>query len=373
MHAQRDEEVEHLGGNRSRTAHRRPHLLQSDLLERGVSIGDGEPRRVVDSRGLEPSHQLLPDARHTSVERGTRVEECGHQLLRIVEAGDPHPECQREVVVEQAIGDVCRRQVGHAAIVGAYRDERPDPFEFRDQIAVGEFDSLRRSCRARGVDQRHHVRSVDGTPGGREIEFIAALPFEGSERLGSWRAAVDTDDVFQRGAPARLGHAIREHLVADHHAVSGVREEVGDLFGRRGVVDGEGRRTEVECRRVHEVELRPVHHHQPDRVATSYAERIQSRGNAFDPPGVFGPGDPAPSAGYAQRHHLRARGRGVLERLAQALHAESLRRCFGSHRATPPSAEERSGRGPRRCVRKLLASLRVRDLEEYSDRRRRWA
>ena len=100
------------------------------------------------------------------------------------------------------------------------------------------------------------------------------------------------------------------------HPAAGVGQHLPDLLSRQSVVDRERRRPQVERRRVHQVELGPVGHHQRDSVATADTEPGQPGRDPAHPRRVLSPGDGHRPAGGPQCHLLRATRRGGPKHLA---------------------------------------------------------
>ena len=107
-----------------------------------------------------------------------------------------------------------------------------------------------------------------------------------------------------------LAHDVGEARLGDHQAVAGVAHHVGDLLGRRGVVEAERRRAEQHRRGVDDVELGAVEHHQPERVPLAQAEVVEDRRGGGEPPQEPREGQRDGVVGAAQRDLVGALGRG---------------------------------------------------------------
>jgi hypothetical protein len=178
---------------------------------------------------------------------------------------------------------------------------------------VRELDALRRPGRARRVDQCQNVIRLDGAPRSVEVEPDFTCGFEVGERDSALDLAVDDDHMLDQRSLCRADD-VEELALADDDPVVGVGEQVADLIGRGGVVNRERRRAEVHRGGVHEIELRPVSHHQCDRVTTVDTQRGQPAGDPPDPLGVLGPADlDAAAAGRPERDRLRPLSRCDLE------------------------------------------------------------
>ena len=307
------------------------HLAQAefDRLERPGALRLIRLRR---NPGLERRLQLLPDARHASEERRVTVRDVREHLHRVRTASDCVTPRHLAVVAEAAIGDVCKRQV---------RDHHParirpghliDPATFRHLVGVSQLDALRRTGRARGVDQRQHIVGPDRAPALLEVESLTRVrALELVERDRVLGRGVEHDQVLDDpGLRDRLPRALEERRLDDHHAVGGVTDQKLDLLGRRCVVDRERRSAEMHHRGVEEVELGAVGEHEPNRVAAAHAERVKAAGEPPDAFRVLGERDHHAVADRAQRNLIEALRRGQLERLAHRACGQSGRRSLGA-------------------------------------------
>ena len=159
-------------------------------------------------------------------------------------------------------------------------------------------------------------------PAGLEVEALvrAALQVGEADRaVGRAGAVGQADDVLdaRRGRLRGLADLRQELLLAHHHPVAGIAEQVGDLLRRQGVVDRERGATGVQGRGVGEVELHPVGQHQPHRLAAVDAERGQALGQPPHAGAVLPPGEALRALGVAQGESVRMRGDGLLEGLGE--------------------------------------------------------
>jgi hypothetical protein len=135
--------------------------------------------------------------------------------------------------------------------------------------------------------------------------------------------------VLDRGAVLlHLPDAVEERLLGHDDLVLRVRDEVLDLLGRVGVVDGERRRTEVHRGGVDPVELGPVAQHDRDRVAAAEPEPGEAGGGLLDLLRVLGPGDAEVAALGADGVAIGVLARGRLERPAEGLLAQRRELCL---------------------------------------------
>ncbi len=191
-----------------------------------------------------------------------------------------------------ALGDVGHRQPGDQPALAGQAEDFVKGAEGREDVRVAELDPLRRAGRAGGVDHRRHLLRPNRPPGRLEVEagIAARLQFGEGDRAVAG-IAVDHDHVLEgRGGLARSEDGVEESRLGDQHSVGGVGDQVLDLLRGRGVVEGEGRRSEVHRRGIDEVELGPVGEHDPDRVAAPDPKPGQSRGHRLHPLRVLGPG-----------------------------------------------------------------------------------
>jgi hypothetical protein len=189
--------------------------------------------------------------------------------------------------------------------------------------AVRELRGLRGPGRSRGVDQRHDVVRLHGTPRGVEVEATHARGREIVERQQARPGVTCEHDVADVRGPG-LEHARQELLLGDDEAIAGVHEELVDLLGAERVVDRESRCTEVHGGDIGQVELRAIREHERDGVAAPDAERVQSPGEGTDARGKFAVGPLRSFSDGTVRHLPRTFRRGHLERGAQ--------RVFGKRR-----------------------------------------
>ena len=197
-----------------------------------------------------------------------------------------------------------------------------------------EHHSLGRARRSRGVDQRRDVPGLDRPPGRLEVEVRGLVLPAPLQLLEPGAGLVDDDDLRHgRNLLDRPPHLVEERSLGDDDAVGGVLEQVGDLIDRRGGVDRERRRPEVEGGRVDEMKLRPVDGHHRDGVAGTDAERAQAAGDSLDPGRVLRPGDLRARLGRTQRdlpRELRCRS---LEDLGEACGVLGAHRRFNLSRS----------------------------------------
>ena len=73
----------------------------------------------------------------------------------------------------------------------------------------------------------------------------------------------------------------------------------------------------MQGRRIHQVELRPVGHHQRDRVTAAHPKPGQACRDLPHPPGVLPPGERRRASRHPQRHLLRIPRHRTLERLTE--------------------------------------------------------
>ena len=142
------------------------------------------------------------------------------------------------------------------------------------------------------------------------------------EQLGAARGEVD--DLAQgRQVLADLEEPLVEPVVADHgHLRLAVTDQVGDLLGRRRVVDRDGCGAAEHAGHVDDVEVVLVAHHQDDPVARPDARGAQARAHAADLVGVVDEGalDPlVAGTALTQRHPGTTRLDGAQERCRQRL------------------------------------------------------
>ncbi len=182
---------------------------------------------------------------------------------------------------------------------------------------MGEFDTLRRACGARGVDEGQQVGRLHGLPRGLEVEGRIGGGLEAVEGDGAFRFAVDAHQVLDLRVADRLPQDGDELFLGDHHVVAGVAEHVRDLFGGQRVVDRERRRAEVDRGGVEKVEFGPVGEHEADGVPAVHAEPGESGGEAFDALRVLTPGVGDGVVGGAQRDLVGVRRGGGLEGFAE--------------------------------------------------------
>ncbi len=263
------------------------------------------------------------------------------------------------VVHEPAVGDVG---------VGEKRDDRAadrvggrgpvQPAALGDLVGVGQLHPLRRPGGARGVDQGQHIGCRDRAPRRLEVEIpgLAAEPLDLGQAQAALGLGIEHDQVLDlRRALDRRLHAVKEGGLDDHHPAARVTEQVGDLLGRRGVVDRERRGPEMHGGGVEQVKLGPVGEHEADRVAPAHAQRVQAAGQLAHTVGVLPKGQADPVVDRAQRHLVGQRGGRELEGLAHRRRpdpgrglAELERGGFGDaghDRFTGPSERIRPGPG----------------------------
>ena len=162
---------------------------------------------------------------------------------------------------------------------------------------------------ARRIDEREKVVGPDGAPRGLEVEVRVRI--ELAELL-------DQDDVRSLRDPTG------ERALDNGQRVAGIGEQVLDLLGRARVVDTEGRRAEVDGGEVDDMELGPVDHHQPYRVARPDTQPVQSARDALDLVAQLRVGQLRRPVGRAHRDRVPAPGRRDLERLAQRPRVECV-------------------------------------------------
>ena len=170
--------------------------------------------------------------------------------------------------------DVGHREVRDRAETGqiGYDLER-SPAHHLDRVrdvALGDHDALGRAGRARRVDHGGEVaRCHVGRPG-VEIGPAVREQFVDPEVTISLQHA---DRAHRRQARLCLAQGREKPLVFDDRQVRlAVTCEVGDLLGRRGVVDRDRGGATERDRGVDEMELGDVAEHQHDSIAASHPQ-----------------------------------------------------------------------------------------------------
>jgi hypothetical protein len=190
-----------------------------------------------------------------------------------------------------------------------------------------------------------------------QVDGIVALEHgpAGDQRAGSGCAAGGPVGTTQHHQVLELGQLVAHgdeslgeaHVLDDRHGGAAVPGQVGDLLGRRGVVDRHRGGAAEHRREVDHVELGDVAHHQHDPLARPHAERPQARGGPGHPVAEVGerPLDPAVAVLRPQRHVVRMGGQRLQppadDRLSLDLPIELV---LGCDHAGPP------GRRPRMAV-----------------------
>jgi hypothetical protein len=347
----REHELQDLRRDRGRPGHRRPDLVQAqqqpdlgqDLFigplvclgqpgrhlacQRRVDIPEPDLERVLDGlplglvrlvghQGFDAGLQLLPHPRHAAEDRGPDVGQCAEQRLGVGQRRDLLAGEHGPIVAAIALGDVRQRQVGDEPVARAGRQKGARRRELGHHLGVGDLHSLGRPGGARRVDQRQDIVGLHRPPAGLELEprVAAGHHLLHCDRPG--RLAVYAHHMLDRGAAGDLQQPRHELLLAQHHPVARVGQHLGDLLSREGVVHRERDRPQVKRRRVDQVELRPVGHHQGHCVPAARAKPGQPGRDLPDPAGVVPPGDHHRPAGRPQRQLMRVPSYRRLERLA---------------------------------------------------------
>ncbi len=134
-----------------------------------------------------------------------------------------------------------------------------------EDVRVRELDALGWPGRARRVDQRCEVAWLYGR---------GVLQFVGVQQLKP-RVRSDDDDMLYGAATAleRGEQAVNQRRLCDDDSAVGVGDQVGELFGRRGVVHREGCGAEEQRAGIGNVEFGPVAEQEPERVPLSQSQR----------------------------------------------------------------------------------------------------
>lgn len=210
------------------------------------------------------------------------------------------------------IGDMGGGQIGQRPVVDADIEWAVgEGDDLGQHIAVGEFDTFGRPRGAGGVDEGGEIAGFYGLPGGVEIEVGIGVGLEVREGDRAVDRPVDDDEMFDRHACGADG--IEELLFGDDDGVAGITEDMRDLFGRAGVVDGERSGAHMQGRRIEKIELRPVGEHDAHRVAAGQAERGQTGGEHPNSLSVLPPGDFLGAADGTQGDRVGAEGEGLLK------------------------------------------------------------
>jgi hypothetical protein len=154
-----------------------------------------------------------------------------------------------------------------------------------------------------------------------------------------------------------LAHDVEEARLGHHQPVAGVAHDEGDLLGRRRVVEAERRRAEQHRRRVDDVELGAVEHHQPERVAAAQAEVVEAPRRRREPAQELREGQRERVVGAAQRDLVGLLSGGRHERLAHRRGAQRRRRR-GNRLAEGHSCDPRSA-GARGQPRRACGAARA--------------
>ena len=235
-----------------------------------------------------------------------------HHVARVRAARDAVAVgADRRVLRRPAVGDVRAGQERDHAPVGLSEPwNSSSAAQLGEHVGVRRLDALGRARRARGVDQREDVVGPDRAPARLEVEVRVA-----------GRAAPSSSTSTTSGPAA---DALGERALDDRDPVAGVAEQVVDLLGRARVVDAERRRAEVDRREVHDVELGPVDHHQPDGVARPDAERGAGRAPPLDLFAQLRVGQLGRAVRRTDSDRVPHPLRGDLERLAQRARIERV-------------------------------------------------
>ena len=172
-------------------------------------------------------------------------------------------------MADHSLEDVREGKVGNHPIVGI----APETFKGGDrgpgEVAMGQHGGLGNAGRPRGVDQAGRVVRLQRLPATRQqarspapelVSLAHCLRPADDPAVPIGHVTLDQDDALQAGQLAPH----REHLVEqfpvlhDQHLGFGVGQQVLDLLGRIGLIDGNGDQAGVEDGDVADLPLRPV-------------------------------------------------------------------------------------------------------------------
>ena len=282
---------------------------------RGVAHAGGpREQRLPQSRGLgdgrdHPRPQLLEDARHAGHHR--RADLLHVAAHRFEGLGEDERRAVVQVQVDGgAFEGVAQRQERQRGVVFGNADDPVHVDDVGQEVAVREHHALGAPGRARRVDDGGQRVWLDGLRPllvdapqallGRQAP-VAALDDLGQRvlfrpRLGSVgggvrrrrggggrRGVEDHDGFHPRGFPARRAHLGRLLLVGgQHHPGPAVGQDVADLAGRQGGIDGHRHRPGGQGREVADDPFRAAVREDRDAVAGPDAERRQPQTQVAD-------------------------------------------------------------------------------------------
>src|SRR5229473_6096767 len=261
--------------------------------------------------------ELLPDTRHGEEPRGANLGEVVEDLAPVRAACDPQSAEDREVMVGAAFRDVRVREPGDHLRAGPERWIHVEHARcVREEVPVRDLDALRRSGRARGIDQGQEIVGLHGRRRGLGVEApVASLKVRDvHDAVGC--LSVDDDDVLDPGKVApRCQHLRQELLLCQEDTRAGVAGDVLDLVRRIRLVDRERRGARGEHGEVADVEFRAVGQHERDSVTAAQTESGQRAGQSIDALACLPPGQRYLVAPGPERDLLRSRRRLKPERL----------------------------------------------------------
>ena len=309
----------------------------------------GEPSRT---RGIPHPEgdgrvQLLPDPRH-------REEECRSDFAEVVRHGvdalgevDGGPGSERIEHADRALGDVAEREERELLVAFPELGDVIGVVDLEQDVAVTQHRSLRRSRRARRVDQDRQIvgpseldqalvgarilRLVTEAQLEQLVERHHLLVLEGVKPL-----EVEDDDLHELGAVAADLEDLVELLLVggEEEAGAAVVDDVFDLPRRVRRVDPVGDAADRERPEIGVEPLGAVVGHDRDDVAVAQTERDQPEPDVPRPLAVLVPADGSPDAQLllAHGHPGPALAHDVAKELRQGVLAEDGGRSAGRHR-----------------------------------------
>ena len=201
--------------------------------------------------------------------------------------------------------NVGQGQIGEHPVRGTTRETDGGGIGRPGQVPMGQDGRLGRAGGARGIDQAGHVVELDRLPATRQQagsvspELIATTQgaFPGDHPaldLGS--IALDQDDALQiLELLTHPGHLVEELAILDDQDFRlRVLEQVPDLVGRQGLVNGYGDRADVHDREISNLPLGPVARPESHTVLGLQPLGQQGIRQAAHRPGVLIPADRHP-------------------------------------------------------------------------------
>jgi hypothetical protein len=238
---------------------------------------------------------LVEEAGDADHDRRPDLEQVGGHRLDALRIGDRRP-FVKERERRHALEDVRQREEGQDRVPVRELDDRVQGHGVGDEIRVAQHDALGDARRPRGVDDRGQVVGPDGQ--GRLFEEIGAGGGQGLATPHDLREAqdpfgrllFDEDEVPDRGQFLADGLDLQpeEPVGADDDLGVRIVDDVLDLAGHEGGVDGDGDAARAQGREVRHRPLRPVLGEDGELVTRPEAEVPQAQGEVLDPLGESG-------------------------------------------------------------------------------------